>query len=96
MTKPPQQRRIPIAAQCLDHGPRLARVSSRRFFTEAETFAEIQLRVSDYYGFDAPNTLWDIWNTGRGPDRAADLLAFGPGQAEASRPPKIRAHAMGP
>ncbi|MBW1923438.1 MAG: hypothetical protein JRJ35_08185 [Deltaproteobacteria bacterium] len=62
MTKPPQQRRIPIAAQCLDHGPRLARVSSRRFFTEAETFAEIQLRVSDYYGFDAPNTLWDIYN----------------------------------
>lgn len=38
MPTPPQQRRIPIAAQCLDHGPRLARVSSRRFFTDAETF----------------------------------------------------------
>jgi uroporphyrinogen-III decarboxylase len=62
MASPLEGRNIPIAAQCLDHTPRLAGISSRRFFTHAPTFARTQLLVSEYYGFDAPNTLWDIYN----------------------------------
>ena len=53
---------VPIAAQCHHHSARLAGVPGQRFFTDALTFARTQLRVTDYYGFDAPNTLWDVYN----------------------------------
>lgn len=62
MTAPQEGKHIAVAAQCLDHSPRLAGISSRRFFTDAPTFARTQLLVSEYYGFDFPNTLWDIYN----------------------------------
>ena len=51
-----------IAAQCNDHSARLAGVPARRFFTDAETFAHTQLLTTAYYGLDAPNNLWDVYN----------------------------------
>ncbi|MGD8561600.1 MAG: uroporphyrinogen decarboxylase family protein [Desulfarculaceae bacterium] len=53
---------VPIAAQCNDHSAYLAGVPYQKFYTDARTFAEVQLLVSEYYGFDAPNTMWDIYN----------------------------------
>ncbi len=55
-------RRVIIAAQCNDHSVRLAGIPSRRFYTDARTFARIQLLVSEYYGLDAPNNTWDVYN----------------------------------
>jgi uroporphyrinogen-III decarboxylase len=54
--------RVIIAAQCNDHSARLAGIDSRRFFTDARIFARTQLLVSEYYGFDAPNNTWDVYN----------------------------------
>ena len=54
--------RVLIAAQCNDHSARLAGVPARRFFTDAETFAHTQLLTTTYYGLDAPNNLWDVYN----------------------------------
>jgi len=51
-----------IAAQCHDHTARLTGVSSHRFFTDALTFVRTQLLTTEYYGFDAPNNLWDVYN----------------------------------
>lgn len=53
---------VPVAAQCNDHSAYLAGVPFQRFYSDAKTFAEIQLLVSEYYGFDAPNTMWDVYN----------------------------------
>ena len=55
-------RRVLIAAQCNDHSARLAGVPARRFFTDAGTFARTQLLTTAYYGFDAPNNLWDVYH----------------------------------
>ena len=54
--------RMIIAAQCNDHSAYLAGVPFDRFFTDARTFARTQLLVTEYYGFDAPNTMWDGYN----------------------------------
>ena len=62
MGSPLKGKHVPIAAQCNDHTARLAGISSRRFFTDAPTFARTQLLVTEYYGFDAPNNLWDVYN----------------------------------
>jgi uroporphyrinogen decarboxylase len=51
-----------IAAQCNDHSARLAGVPAQRFFTDAVTFARTQLLTTAYYGLDAPNNLWDVYN----------------------------------
>jgi uroporphyrinogen decarboxylase len=55
-------RRVLIAAQCNDHSARLADVPTREFFTDAETFTRTQLLTTSYYGLDAPNNLWDVYN----------------------------------
>ncbi len=62
MASPAKGKHVLIAAQCIDHTARLAGVASRRFFTDAHTFARTQLLVTEYYGFDAPNYLWDVYN----------------------------------
>jgi uroporphyrinogen-III decarboxylase len=54
--------RVLIAAQSLDHSAKLAGVPFEQFFTNARVFAETQLLVSEYYGFDAPNNTWDVYN----------------------------------
>ena len=59
---PSNHKRVIIAAQCNDHSARLAGVPCPSFFTDASTFARAQLLVTEYYGFDAPNNLWDIYN----------------------------------
>ena len=53
---------IPIGAQSNDHSAHLAGVSSRRFFTDALTFARVQLLTTKYYGFDTPINFWDVYN----------------------------------
>ena len=55
-------RNIAIGAQSHDHSARLAGVSSKRFFTDAETFARVQILVSEFYGFDTPTNFWDVYN----------------------------------
>ncbi len=55
-------RRVRIAAQCNDHSCHLAGVSFQRFYYEARVFAGTQLAVSQYYGFDVPNNMWDVYN----------------------------------
>lgn len=62
MASPAKGKHVLIAAQCIDHTARLAGVASRRFYTDALTFARAQLLVTEYYGFDAPSTLWDVYN----------------------------------
>ena len=57
-----QKKHVIIAAQCNDHSARLAGVPATRFFTDADTFARVQLLVTEYYGFDAPNNTWDVYN----------------------------------
>jgi uroporphyrinogen-III decarboxylase len=53
---------ILIGAQSNDHSAQLAGVPSRRFFTDADTFARVQLLVSEYYRVDAPINFWDVYN----------------------------------
>jgi uroporphyrinogen-III decarboxylase len=53
---------ILIGAQSNDHSAQLAGVSAKRFFTDAETFARVQLLVSQYYRVDAPINFWDVYN----------------------------------
>ncbi|MAF34064.1 MAG: uroporphyrinogen decarboxylase family protein [Desulfobacterales bacterium] len=57
-----QKKHVIIAAQCNDHSARLAGIPTTRFFTDADTFARVQLLVTEYYGFDAPNITWDVYN----------------------------------
>ena len=54
--------RIVIGAQSNDHSAHLAGVSSKRFFTDADTFARVQLLVTEYYQIDAPINFWDVYN----------------------------------
>jgi len=62
MKKPTESTSIIIGAQSNDHSARLAGVSSKRFFTDALTFARVQLLVTEYYGFDTPVNFWDVYN----------------------------------
>ena len=62
MVQPGKKKQVLIAAQCVDHAARLAGIPSRRFYTDALAFARTQLLVTEYYGFDAPSGLWDVYN----------------------------------
>jgi uroporphyrinogen-III decarboxylase len=62
LAKTNKRHHVTIAAQCHHHSARLAGVPSRRFFTDARAFTTAQLLVTEYYGFDAPNNLWDVYN----------------------------------
>ena len=53
---------IAIGAQSNDHSACLAGVSSRRFFTDASTFARVQILVSEYYRLDTLSNFWDVYN----------------------------------
>jgi len=54
--------RILIGAQSNDHSAHLAGIPSRQFFTDAQTFAKVQLLVTEYYQFDVPSNFWDVYN----------------------------------
>ena len=62
MASPPKGNHVLIGAQSNDHTACLAGIFSRRFFTDAQIFARTQLLVSEYYGFDTPNTPCDVYN----------------------------------
>jgi uroporphyrinogen-III decarboxylase len=51
-----------IGAQSNDHSAHLAGVSPQRFFTDALTFARVQLLVTEYYRVDGPINFWDVYN----------------------------------
>ena len=57
-----ESRNIVIGAQSHDHSARLAGVSSKRFFTDADTFARVQILASEFYGFDTTINFWDVYN----------------------------------
>ena len=58
----PEDTGIIIGAQSNDHSARLAGVSTKRFFTDAHTFARVQLLVTEYYQFDVLSNFWDVYN----------------------------------
>ena len=62
MSSPGKAKHVILAAQCNDHSARLSNIPFRRFYTDAWTFARAQLLVTEYYGFDAPNNTWDVYN----------------------------------
>ena len=58
----PEDTRIIVGAQSNDHSARLAGVSTKQFFTDAHTFARVQLLVTEYYQFDVLSNFWDVYN----------------------------------
>jgi uroporphyrinogen-III decarboxylase len=58
----PQDTGIVIGAQSNDHSAHLAGVSTKQFFTDAHTFARVQLLVTEYYRFDVLSNFWDVYN----------------------------------
>jgi len=62
MTPTIQSDRVLIGAQSNDHSAHLAGVRSRRFFTDAYTFARVQLLITEYYRLDTPINFWDVYN----------------------------------
>ncbi|MDA3788028.1 MAG: hypothetical protein PF503_06000, partial [Desulfobacula sp.] len=53
---------IVIGGQITDHAAFLANVSPERFLTDAETFTQTQLLVTEYYNLDALSNFWDVYN----------------------------------
>jgi len=53
---------IAIGAQINDHSAFLSGVSSERFFTDADTFTQAQLLVTEYYKLDTLSNFWDVYN----------------------------------
>jgi len=53
---------VVIGAQSNDHSAHLAGVTSKQFFTDADTFTRVQLLVSEYYWFDTLSNFWDVYN----------------------------------
>lgn len=62
MPVPLQEEIVAIGAQSNDHSAHLAGVPSHHFFTDAVTFAKVQLLVTEYYGFDVISNFWDVYN----------------------------------
>ena len=54
--------RILIGAQSNDHTAYIAGVPTSRFFTDAETFVNTQLLITEYYQFDMVSNFWDVYN----------------------------------
>ena len=53
---------VVIGAQSNDHSARLAGVPCKQFFTDAATFARVQLLVTEYYRLDVLSNFWDVYN----------------------------------
>ena len=58
----PDNMKIIIGAQSNDHSAHLAGVSTKNFFTDACTFASVQLLVTEYYQLDVLSNFWDVYN----------------------------------
>ena len=53
---------VAIGAQSNDHSAYIAGVLPKRFFTDAHTFARVQLLVTEYYHLDVVSNFWDVYN----------------------------------
>ena len=53
---------VAVGAQSNDHSAHLAGVSTNRFFTDAATFVQVQLLVTEYYKLDVLSNFWDVYN----------------------------------
>jgi len=53
---------VPVAAQLQDHAMCLAGCPADIFFSDPEALTEIVLLVTEYYGFDLPYLIWDVYN----------------------------------
>ena len=53
---------VAIGAQSNDHSAHIAGVPLKRFFTNADIFARVQLLVTEYYRFDVVSNFWDVYN----------------------------------
>jgi hypothetical protein len=53
---------VAIGAQCNDHSAFLAGVPAKQFFTDASTFARVQLLITEYYQLDVLSNFWDVYN----------------------------------
>ena len=62
MAPPIVNTHIVIGAQSNDQSAQLAGISSERFFTDAQTFAKVQLLIAEYYQVDVPINFWDVYN----------------------------------
>ena len=62
MARPGETAHIVVGAQSNDHSAYLADIPTERFFTDAYTFAKVQLLVSEYYRVDGPINFWDVYN----------------------------------
>jgi uroporphyrinogen-III decarboxylase len=62
MTPSAKSPHVVIGAQSNDHSAHLAGVSSKRFFTDAQTFARVQVFVTEYYRLDVLSNFWDVYN----------------------------------
>ncbi len=62
MTQTDKSTHIAVGAQSNDHSAHLAGISTKRFFTDAQTFAKTQLLISEYYQVDVPSNFWDVYN----------------------------------
>ncbi|MBW2412284.1 MAG: hypothetical protein JRF72_20995, partial [Deltaproteobacteria bacterium] len=62
MTPSTRASHIAIGAQSNDHSACLAGIPIQKFFTDARTFARVQLLVSEYYRLDTLSNFWDVYN----------------------------------
>ena len=62
MTSSNKSTHIAIGAQSNYHSAYLAGVSSKQFFTDADTFAHVQLLITEYYQLDVLSNFWDVYN----------------------------------
>ena len=58
----PENTKVVIGAQSNDHSAYLAGVPTQQFFTDAHTFAQVQLLVTEYYQLDVLSNFWDVYN----------------------------------
>ena len=61
-TLSPEDDHIVIGAQINDHSAFLSGVSPECFFTDADTFTQAQLLVTEYYKLDTLSNFWDVYN----------------------------------
>lgn len=57
-----QPLKVPVFAQLQDHAMALAGCPAELFFSDPTALTEIQLLVTEYYGFDLPYLIWDVYN----------------------------------
>ena len=53
---------VPVYAQISSHAARLAGQSTRKFYTDAETFLTCQLLADELYQIDSVTNTYDIYN----------------------------------